>query len=424
MVQMPGAESNSRTFPIREKINYSNNKYRAIILICFTNSVVDAMNDRKNSKNLKHQIVQNAILEVIQSGELAGGSQLPSERELAERYSVSYMTARRAVLEMVEQKFLERRGRLGTFVRTGKVWSGHHRQPAETRLIHLICPTWDCSITRTFLRHGRYILGESGCDHTTVRLNQGEENEAIRLIEGGASAIFLPNAYGQTPPLLKALQAARNRVVLVATRQDHLGIPSVLADDSQAVRLAVLHLRSKGHRNIALVIDHPEDPIQRVQLAGWLAAMDVEPRPSVPYDDMLVNVEAQAADCQASMTYETLRNYIRSPRSRGVTAFICLGEDMSLAAIGACRDENVPVPETMSVVNVAHSTLMNLLTPPITSVDVDVERHVEVALEMLKQRMDEDNRKVRPVLRFIEPRLIERQSVRTLIGGKSNAEVP
>lgn len=380
------------------------------------------MSGRASAKNLKHQIVQNAILESIQTGELVGGSQLPSERVLAERHAVSYMTARRAVLEMVEQNLLERRGRLGTFVRTGKTRPASARKHSQTHLVHLICPTWDCSITRTFLRHGKHLLGASGWDHSVVRLNQGEEIEAIRLIESGASAILLPNAYGQTPALLKTLQNARDRVVMVATRQDHLGIPSVLADDSQAVRLAVLHLRSKGHRNIALVIDHPEDPIQRVQIAGWLAAMDAEPRASVSCDNRLIVVDAQAG-CQASATYETLKTYLRSPRSKDVTAFICLGEDMSLAAVGACRDEGMPVPETMSVVNVAHSTLMNLLTPPITSVDVDVERHVEVALEMLKERMEGDENKVRPVLRFIEPRLIERQSVKTLKNKENASDV-
>lgn len=52
--------------------------------------------------SVKHQEVRAAIMAAIRSGEFQIGHRLPSERELAERFGVSYMTARRAVSEMVE----------------------------------------------------------------------------------------------------------------------------------------------------------------------------------------------------------------------------------------------------------------------------------------------------------------------------------
>lgn len=53
----------------------------------------------------------------IEQGELSPGQRLPSERDLAEEYGVAYMTIRRAIRELREQRGLVRsvHGK-GTFV--------------------------------------------------------------------------------------------------------------------------------------------------------------------------------------------------------------------------------------------------------------------------------------------------------------------
>jgi DNA-binding GntR family transcriptional regulator len=48
---------------------------------------------------------------------------LPSERELADHFNVSYLTLRRAIGEMVDRGILERRPRSGTYLKP----EGHRR---------------------------------------------------------------------------------------------------------------------------------------------------------------------------------------------------------------------------------------------------------------------------------------------------------
>jgi DNA-binding GntR family transcriptional regulator len=59
----------------------------------------------------------------IRKGEYAEGSQLPSERELAEQFGVSRVTIRRALKELELAHLIHRRGTSGTFVSPEPEWT-------------------------------------------------------------------------------------------------------------------------------------------------------------------------------------------------------------------------------------------------------------------------------------------------------------
>lgn len=67
------------------------------------------------------------IRERIQSGELAAGAQLPSDRELAEQAGISRMTARQAIAYLVREGTLVVKPGIGTFVAEPKLtYDAHH----------------------------------------------------------------------------------------------------------------------------------------------------------------------------------------------------------------------------------------------------------------------------------------------------------
>ncbi|MEE1274075.1 MAG: GntR family transcriptional regulator [Olegusella sp.] len=65
-----------------------------------------------------YQQVMEKIKRGIESGAYATGEKIPSEAELSEMYSVSRITVRRAVEELVEQGLLTKRQGKGTYVIT------------------------------------------------------------------------------------------------------------------------------------------------------------------------------------------------------------------------------------------------------------------------------------------------------------------
>jgi GntR family transcriptional regulator len=71
--------------------------------------------DRKHAVPLYHQIFLQLRDEII-GGVRAFGTAVPTEQELAAQYQVSRITARRALYELAQEGFVERRRRTGTRV--------------------------------------------------------------------------------------------------------------------------------------------------------------------------------------------------------------------------------------------------------------------------------------------------------------------
>jgi GntR family transcriptional regulator len=65
--------------------------------------------------------VQQELAAQIASGQLAAGSQLPSEEELVIRFGVSRTTVRKAIQELERLELIEIRRGKGTFVRSAKI---------------------------------------------------------------------------------------------------------------------------------------------------------------------------------------------------------------------------------------------------------------------------------------------------------------
>jgi GntR family transcriptional regulator len=76
--------------------------------------------NKNNPTPLYYQLAEQ-IREQIQTGELEPGAQLPSERELSERFEISRMTVRQAVGYLVQQGMLVAQKGIGTFVADPKL---------------------------------------------------------------------------------------------------------------------------------------------------------------------------------------------------------------------------------------------------------------------------------------------------------------
>lgn len=349
--------------------------------------------------HVKHLQVREAITEAIRSGEFSPGERLLGERELASRFGVSYMTARRAVIEMVDADLLERRSNEGTYVRAHT-----HRRLATVTINLIYEPTRD-TVVDQFVQYAMECLDKRGWGHHVVHLQTERERPAIRALETGEPAIVMAPHSGLDDLLKSAMQKAGGRAVLVGNRLDNMGVPSVMADDAQAIRLLVGHLQGAGHRAIGIVSSHPKHGV--VQIATWREACAPHSSPA-QLEDRLIRVRSPHYGALMHSTYATMRDYLQSPQV-DVTALICLGAEMTLATMAACHSIGKPVPHKISVVNSGDSPLLEFSYPPVTCIDVHLERHVELALQQIETALE--NRPASQLLHLIAPSLVIRGSV-------------
>lgn len=358
-----------------------------------------------DNSDTKYRQVREAISEMIRSGRVLPDQRLPAERELARLHQVSYMTARRAVTEMVEAGLLERRGREGTFVRA----YGAEKLTGTT--LHLIYPDFDTPAIKTMLRLSLGECEKRGWETDIIRLNPNTERLALRALQERELALVLVEGPELQGALGEAMQRAQGHAVLIGNRLDGMGVPSVLADDAQAIRLAVGHLHRAGHQKIALVSDHPHHAIDRVQIAAWrscLSGIEREIGHSVPQD--LIVIGTPRHECVTQYAFESIKAYFESGGT--ATAIITPSDEIAVPALAACRATEKAVPDAVSLVNLGDSPLMSLAFPPITSIDIGLEAHIAQSMEFLDAAA-RDLANPFDCLRLIEPYLVERDSVTT-----------
>ena len=352
----------------------------------------------------KHLQVRALLTAAIRAGEFAPGEQLPSERDVAARFGVSYMTARRAITEMVEADLLERRPNIGTFVRT----QGSQRLAAVT--VNLIYPFQQSSFSDQFLQSAIMGAQKRGWHYHLVPLQTGRERSAVRALESGEPAILMTPAIEEESPLYEAVKAAHGRAIIIGSRVAGDEVPVIMADDGLGMRLILAHLQNAGHRSIGFITRAPGHPIEQIRLGIWkqCSAPAMTPAQS---ERRVINLGARRATSERTnihMIYETMCAHLARP-DLDVTALICSGDSTAIATLAACRNNGYEVPAKMSVVTIGDSAAMEFHNPPATCVDVHVSRHVEAALKIIESAIQ--GAPNAQMLHIIEPTLIERATV-------------
>ena len=354
----------------------------------------------------KHEIVRDTLTQSLRAGDFEVGRRLPGDKELAARFGVSYMTARKAVTELVEASILERRIGDGTYVREGS------QQRLQTTTLNLICTAYEGSTTKTFLDLAGVAAQDLGWRSHVIRTHSDHEIGALRAIQGGELCLILADDELLRGPLVnKAIRGAGGRTVVLGARMDGGDVASVLADDAHGVEIAFRHLSESGHRNIALLCNHVEGANEQIQIAAWEDLLRADGNAN-QRETWRIETKTPRFQCASRYAYDAMIHWLHSPASENVTAIISIGDELSVGASCACREFGRAIPDELSLINLNDAPAMEFSNPRITCVDIDLESHIARAVEILRGSLQGAATPTEPQL--VEPRLIERASVRAI----------
>jgi DNA-binding LacI/PurR family transcriptional regulator len=198
--------------------------------------------------------IYNYLLEEISSGKLKIGDQVPSEKELGEKYQVSRITSKKALELLAEEGVISRFPGKGSFVSSPVKYTAP-KSPLSSRTIGLIIPDFSDSFG-TKLVHGI----EETCSSLGYRLILKrsrdmieQEESAINDLSGPdiAGILVLP-AHGEyyNSEILKLI-LNKKALVFVDRKMRGLAAPTVNTDNIAAAELGVEYLLRLGHRHIA-----------------------------------------------------------------------------------------------------------------------------------------------------------------------------
>lgn len=173
------------------------------------------------------------------------------------------------------------------------------------------------------------------------------------------------------------LRSFQKPVVFVDNRLQNLSCNCVTIDHRDSVLLAIEHLYSLGHRRITMLCSslHYDENRER-ELAFRMAVQELEiPQQGIRMLDVPPVFE-QASEC--------VNQYLRqADAAHDATAYFCGNDSIALGALRAFKQQNIRVPEDVSIIGFDDLQASSMAEPPLTTMAVDSRRMGRLAVERL-----------------------------------------
>jgi len=297
--------------------------------------------------------VRDHLRELISDGRLDG--RLPSERDLADHFAVSYMTARRAIGDLVDEGMLAREQGRGTFVRNrnsraaaigsiGIVLSPKIRQGVANPYVAAILQGVAEEGRR--LGYRRTIIAE----HPLDLMRDGRVGSVSGIIAIALSAAGFDD-----------LETARKvmPVVGIDCGKGTEEIPNIVCDNRGGTRLAVEHLIQLGHKRIGYIGGDPPGEVAEARRDGYLDALRAA---GLPADPQYV-VEG---DFEMESGYAGAGRLLGQPQPP--TAIACANDAMAFGVYQRAHGSGLKIPHDLSVIGFDDLPAAGYITPGLSTI--------------------------------------------------------
>lgn len=308
----------------------------------------------------RYRQLRAALLERIREGSYLPGTRIPTEPEIADEFSVSRMTANRAILSLVSDGWLHRKKKSGTFVVDGQgVSVGRLARPVvairdpERTLEDDYFQGLYWALNAGITSHGGSLL--------TVPLQETDLVAHLQSFDADPLILFGPKRSFHN----NLLELARNgtRILLLGTTLQGFGMIAIDSDNLLGPALAVGHLTDLGHRDIAFFGAYPDDANTVDRLRGYKAAMGARGFLNLP--DRVV-ISSQGLLERDPPALEAALRMLKSPDRP--SAVFAAGSHLALETVSLARSLSLRVPEDLSIVGYDDPPFASRAIPPLTTI--------------------------------------------------------
>ncbi len=371
------------------------------------------------TKRLNNQFAGDALkkdlISQITSGELNSGDPIIAERKLAEIYNIGYMTARRAIDDLVEDGLLYRKPRKGTFV-AEVAKSGFN---PDSKVIAIVMSDLKNNFSSQLLESVERKARQNGFHliicNSELDVTQ-ESSHLIQMRDSGVAGIILNPCF---PPVNReiAVSILKKNIPIVTVDKTFadLDIDSVTCDNFEGAYRAVSYLISLGYRRIAHITSHHSlSGISsiRTRLEGYKKALldhDLPVRDEYisELDEVSVHTEMSKINLNY-LGYGPMKKLLALPTPPD--AVFLLFDSLAVGAYRAIRESGLKVADDISIVGFNNDELCSFLETPLTTVTQPLREIGEEAFAMLQDRIEGN---ITPVKhKKLKTQLIERNSCR------------
>lgn len=176
-------------------------------------------------------------------------------------------------------------------------------------------------------------------------------------------------------------------------------------DNTGGSFLAVEHLASLGHKQIAFVAGDQQSNSSTERQAGFLDALG-------KFGLSLGPNYLEKGNWDFDETERAVKRLLEAKQPP--TAILCANDEMAVVAIRTIQRAGLRVPEDISVMGFTNERLGQLSNPPLTTVALGEKKVGQAAIQMLIKIVEaEENKEQKPEAQIIPSRLLIRASTGT-----------
>lgn len=308
----------------------------------------------------KYSVLSEKLREQIASGVYRSGEKLPTESALMEQYQLSRQTVRQALSRLEAEGLIEKRQGSGSVVKglasslkngeSGKMvavittYIGEYIFPDILRAVEGIL-TDNRYLTMVFATKNRVD------NERKILLEILEQPITGLIIEGTKTALPNPNI-----DLYNELERRKIPIVFIhATYPELTSTVRVVADDKKGGMMATEYLIKKGHQRIAGIFKS-DDMQGHLRYAGYFEALRACDLPIVDNNILWYTTESKELISVLGMQVVS-----------GCSAVVCYNDEVALQLLSVLKQNDVQVPDDVSIMSFDNSTYSELATPKISS---------------------------------------------------------
>ncbi len=225
--------------------------------------------------------------------------------------------------------------------------------------------------------------GMLGYELRVTYLTSDDLSSGIRSLQPGNCAGILLLASNAASVDRMFLDIGDIPIVLLDNPSLHLNLSSVNIANAQGIYLAVEHLFSLGHRNIAYLAPRSSSANFAERYNSFINSVSIHPEMAGSFGQIYLVEKGNYAEFIYGLLH-ALREEDQMP-----TAFVCATDWYAYACVNALRSLGLRVPEDVSVVGFDDIPLASMSSPPITSVKVPKQNLGASAVRLLDRMISQ-----------------------------------
>ncbi|KHD45947.1 GntR family transcriptional regulator [Streptococcus hongkongensis] len=327
---------------------------------------------------LLYKKIYHYLKEKMTDGSLQAGDQLPTEKELSERFFVSRITSKRALVELENEGLIHRQRGKGSFVKDRKATTG-----SEKKLIALLLP-FEASNELTDYAKGIVQELSKGDFQLTINL---VKNVSVDQLSDYAGIILYPENTNQSIDLLFQCQLKEIPLVLLDKVVEGFEMPTVVSENHRGSYDLTKHLIQIGCKDILFIGQESLGEVSSVRdrYLGYLQAVSEEKMTSQHW---IIEKNSSIAE-----ELTKLASYLEGSKSRK-SGLVVENDWLAIQILQYLQQKNFKIPDDLAIVGFDNIQAASLLSPGLTTAGQDFLQIGQEAARLLVQMITSNRQKL------------------------------